>query len=163
MPIAPPLFDFDQIDLSTTVVGRAGLDRYLRQRNRFEMLDGVLHEDVEGGVVIGYKDIRGDDWWAPDHIPSRPMFPGALQIELAAQLAAYDYAAHRFPDEIPKDTFVGFGGVENVRFRGLVEPDCRLIMATRLLKSSRRMFRYTAQGFVDRDIVFQGDVIGVLV
>jgi len=163
MPVAPPLFDFDQIDLSTTVVGRETLDRYLKQRNRFEMLDGIVHEDVEGGVLVGYKDIRGDDWWAADHIPGRPMFPGALQIELAAQLAAYDYSAHRFADELPEGTFVGFGGVENVRFRGLVEPDSRLIMATRLLKSSRRMFRYTAQGFVDRSLVFQGDVIGVLV
>ena len=47
--------------------------------------------------------------------------------------------------------------------RGLVEPDCRLIMAIHLVKSSRRMFRYTGQGFVDRELVFQGDIIGVLV
>ena len=163
MPIAPPLFDFDEVDLSTPVVGREKLDEYLRQRNRFEMLDGVLHEDVEGKVIVGYKDIKGDDWWAADHIPGRPMFPGALQIEVAAQLAAYDYAAHRFPEKVPDDIFVGFGGVDNVRFRGLVEPDCRLLMAIHLVKSSRRMFRYTAQGFVDQDLVFQGDIIGVLV
>ena len=163
MPIAPPLFDIDQTDLSRAVVGRDTLNRYLRQRNRFEMLDGILHEDIEGKVVVGYKDIRGDDWWAADHIPSRPMFPGALQIEVAAQLAAYDYSAHRLPEEVPEELFVGFGGVENVRFRGLVEPESRLIMATKLLKSSRRMFRYAAQGFVDREMVFQGDIIGVMV
>lgn len=163
MPVAPPIFDFDAIDLSQTVVGREQLDRFLRQRNRFEMLDGILHEDVEGKVIVGFKEIRADDWWAADHIPGRPMFPGALQIEVAAQLAAYDYAAHRFADEVPEDVFVGFGGVEKVRFRGLVEPDSRLIMAVHLEKSSRRMFRYAAQGFVDREMVFQGDIIGVLV
>ncbi len=91
------------------------------------------------------------------------MFPGALQIEVAAQLSAYDYAAHRLDGKVPEGVFVGFGGVENVRFRRLVEPDCRLIMGIRLLKSSRRMFRYEAQGFVDREMVFQGDILGVLV
>ncbi|MDA1263790.1 MAG: beta-hydroxyacyl-ACP dehydratase [Planctomycetota bacterium] len=163
MPAAPPLIDFTEIDLSRTVVGREDLLGYLRQRNRFEMLDGIVHVDLEGKVLVGYKDIKQDDWWAEDHIPGRPMFPGALQIEVAAQLATYDYSAHRYGGPIPDDVFVGFGGVEKVRFRGLVEPDCRLYMAVHLTRNSRRMFRYTAQGFVDRELVFQGDIIGVLV
>ena len=161
MAAAPPI-DFDALDLTEVVVDRATLDEHLRQRDRFEMVDGVLYEDVEGKLVIGYKDICGDDWWAADHVPGRPMFPGALQIEAAAQLASYDYSAHRI-DSVPDDLFIGFGGVEGVRFRRLVEPDCRLVIAVALRKSSRRMFRYEAQGFVDQSLVFQGDILGVLV
>ena len=107
MPAAPPLIDFTEIDLSRTVVGREDLLGYLRQRNRFEMLDGIVHVDLEGKVLVGYKDIKQDDWWAEDHIPGRPMFPGALQIEVAAQLATYDYSAHRYGGPIPDDVFVG--------------------------------------------------------
>lgn len=163
MPTAPPLFDLDAVDLDRVVHGRETLDRYLRQRDRFEMLDAVVHEDVEGKIVVGYKDILRDDWWAKDHIPGRPMFPGVLQVEVAAQLAAYDYAAHRYPGEVPEDVFVGFAGVDKVRFRGLVEPDCRLVMGVHLTKNSRRLFRYAAQGYVGRELVFEGEVLGVLV
>jgi len=163
MPEAKRIFEFEDVDLSRVVVERQELDRYLRQRGRLAMLDGVLHEDVDGRLVIGYAAIRSDDWWARDHVPGRPMFPGALQIEVAAQLAAYDYAAHRVPGPVPDDTFVGFGGVDKVRFRSLIVPDCRLVMAVFLLKHSRRVFRYQAQGFVDRKLVFEGEILGVLV
>jgi 3-hydroxyacyl-[acyl-carrier-protein] dehydratase len=136
MPIAAPLFDFDKVDLSREVVDRSQLDKYLRQAN---------------------------DWWTEDHIPGRPMFPGVLMIEAAAQLSAYDFSAHRVPAEVPDDKFVGFGGVDSVRFRGLVTPDCRLIIAATLRKNSRRMFRYETQGFVDQTLVFQSEIIGVIV
>mgnify|MGYP006236260477 CR=1 FL=1 len=161
-----PLIDFDTLDLSQTVVSRTELDQYLRQSGRFAMLDGVLHEDVEGRLMIGYKDVASDDWWAKDHIPGRPMFPGVLQIEAAAQLSAFDYSAHRVDqtgDGTQPGKFVGFGGVDKARFRGLVEPDCRLILCVHLLKCSRRMFRYQAQAFVDQSMVFEGEILGVLV
>jgi 3-hydroxyacyl-[acyl-carrier-protein] dehydratase len=157
-----PFFDLSSIDLDRVVADSTVLDRYLRQTGRFRMLDGILHEDV-GPILVGYKDIKGDDWWAVDHVPGRPMFPGALQIETAAQLAAYDYAAHRLDGAIADDKFVGFGGVEGARFRRLVQPDCKMIFVSNLVKKSRRMFRYQTQGFVDDALVFEADIIGVLV
>ncbi|HRV82383.1 MAG TPA: beta-hydroxyacyl-ACP dehydratase, partial [Planctomycetota bacterium] len=117
------LIDLQTIDLTQVLVGPRELDAYLQQVGRFRMLEGVLYEDLESGLVVGYRDIRADDWWAKDHVPGRPLFPGALQIEAAAQLASYDFAAHRLDEALSKDTFVGFGGVEKARFRGSVEPE----------------------------------------
>ena len=91
------------------------------------------------------------------------MFPGALQVALAAQLSTYDYMAHRVDPSEVGQRFVGFGGLDKVRFRGVVEPDCRLIVATKVLKVSKRMFRYQAQGFVDRTMVFEAEVLGVVI
>ncbi|MCP3915587.1 MAG: beta-hydroxyacyl-ACP dehydratase [bacterium] len=163
MPTAAPLIDFESIDLSQEVLDQEGLKRFLKQRDRFLMLDGILHEDVEGKLTVGYKDIRADDWWAPDHIPGRPMFPGALQVETAAQISSYDYSAHRLDGSLDDGKFVGFGGVDNCRFRRLVQPDCRMIFAIYLAKHSRRMFRYQAQGFVENELVFEAEILGVLV
>jgi len=159
---AAPLVDLDRLDLSRVVVDRRALDEHLMQRNTFSMIEGVLYEDVEGQVIVGYRDIRHDDWWAADHIPGRPMFPGVLQIETAAQLCAYDFSAHRLEGPLA-GKFIGFGGIENARFRGLVVPDCRFLVAARLAKFSRRMFRYEAQAFVDGQMVFEADILGVLV
>lgn len=159
---ATPILDLSAIDLTQVLVGPRDLDPYLKQSGRFRMLEGVLHEDVEAGVLVGFRDIRADDWWAKDHIPGRPLFPGALQIEAAAQLAAYDYSAHRLPADAAHQGFVGFGGVEKARFRGSVEPECRLHLVSRVLKSSRRMFRYEAQAFIEDRMVFEAEILGVI-
>ncbi|MBL4771297.1 MAG: beta-hydroxyacyl-ACP dehydratase [Planctomycetes bacterium] len=157
-----PLIDLDSLDLSKVLVGPQDLDAYLKQTGRFRMLEGILHQDVENGLMVGYRDITADDWWAKDHIPGRPLFPGALQIEAAAQLSAYDYSAHRCDGPLAEDAFVGFAGVDKARFRGSVEPACRLYLITKLLRSSKRMFRYQAQAIANGKMVFEAEILGVV-
>lgn len=158
---AKPLIELDSIDLSRVIVPREELGAYLKQRGSFAMLDGVLHESPELQLVVGFKEIRSDDWWAADHIPGRPLFPGALMVETAAQLGTYDYVRHR--SEFGADQFVGFGGLDNTRFRATVTPDCRMIFVAKLQRARARMFTYRTQGFVDGGMVFESDVIGVVV
>ena len=158
---AKHIIDFDAIDLSEIVATRDELAVFLKQRGRFAMLDGILYENVEQQVVVGFKEIRSDDWWTEDHIPGRPLFPGALMCETAAQLGTYDYMKHR--GKVEDGSFVGFGGLDRVRFRGIVEPECRMIFAVRLRRARRSMFVYEAQGFVDQRLVFEAEVIGVVV
>jgi len=155
-----PLIDFEALDLTQTVGTPEDLKKYLKQRGTFELLDGVLHQGADAELTVGYKDIRGDDWWAADHIPGRPLFPGALMIETAAQLASYDYLRYR--GNRGGDEFVGFGGLDKTRFRAAVSPDCRMLFAVRLIRSRRTMFVYEAQGFVDRKLVFECEVMGVV-
>lgn len=155
-----PLLDLETIDLSRTIVGRDEIYRLLKQSGSFAMLDGILHFDAQGTLVAGFKDIRGDDWWAPDHIPGRPIFPGALMIESAAQLCAWDYMKRAVHSP---DVFVGFGGLEGTRFRGVVEPGQRMIFVGAVKRIRSRMFTYSAQGFVAGNLVFETDVLGVVV
>lgn len=158
-----PIIDFNEVPLEDVRLGSEGLDPFLKQEGRLRMLDGILHEDPPGHLVVGFKDISSDDWWAKDHVPGRPMFPGALQIEAAAQLSTYDYLAHRVDPDLVGERFVGFGGLDKTRFRGQVLPDCRLIIASKLLRVSNRMFRYLAQAFVEEKMVFDSEVLGVIV
>lgn len=157
---ATPLLDFETIDLSRVVATREDVLAKIRQRGRFALLDGVLHLDRESGLIVGFKEIRVDDWWAADHIPGRPIFPGALMCEAAAQLCSYDYLCR---GSVPEGGFLGFGGMNETRFRGVVEPPCRMIFAARAERLRSRMFTYATQGFVGRDLVFETEVMGVLV
>jgi 3-hydroxyacyl-[acyl-carrier-protein] dehydratase len=156
---AQPLIDFDAHDLSHVVAGRDAVRVHCRQRNRFEMVDGILLHDLPGELIVGFKDIRKSDWWAPDHIPGRPLFPGVLMIEGAAQMCSYDFMV-RMPHQ--QEKFVGFGGVDDTRFRGVVEPDCRLIFVGKPLRMRETLFTYAAQAFVDRKLVFESQIIGVV-
>jgi len=157
---AEPLIDFEKTDLSRVVATREEIQKEIKQRGRFALLDGILDHGAESHVIVGFKDIRADDWWAPDHIPGRPIFPGALMIEAAAQLATYDYLRRNPPKE---EVFLGFGGLDAVRFRGIVEPGVRLLFASKGLRLRSRMFTYAVQGFVERNLVFEAEVLGIIV
>ncbi|HKX45293.1 MAG TPA: hypothetical protein VJP77_01120 [Planctomycetota bacterium] len=158
MPSAPHL-DLTEIDPARTVVGPESLRKVLKQRGTFELLDRVVHFDAEVGTVAGVVPVRRDAWWAADHIPGRPLFPGALMIEAAAQLCTYHFlAAH------PEfgDVFVGFGGLDGTRFRQTVEPDCDLLVVGLRKRVRSRMFTYSVQGYVDGTLVVESDVLGVI-
>src|SRR5258706_1755785 len=157
---AEPLLDFEKPDLSRVVATRTDVEEKIKQRGRFSLLDGILAHGDESKVVVGFKDIRANDWWSPDHIPGRPIFPGALIVEAAAQLATYDYIRRNPPQT---DVFLGFGGLDGVRFRGIVEPGVRLLLASKGLRLRSRMFTYAVQAFVERNLVFQGEVLGIIV
>ena len=159
MPTVAPL-DLSGLDLDTVVIGKDEVYQTLAHRGRFALVDGVLHFDPEHELIVGYKDIRADDWWADGHVPGRPIFPGALQCEGAAQLCTYDFMHRR---EDLAGAFVGFAGMNKTRFRGIVEPPCRLVWAGEVRNIRRTMFTYYAQGFVDRKLVFETEIMGVVV
>ena len=158
MPSAP-LVDLDVLDLTRVVATRDEVLTKLPHRNRFAMLDGILHVDPEEKLIVGFREIRADDWWAPDHIPGRPIFPGVLICEAAAQLCSYHYLRK---NPIPPGTFLGFGGMDGTRFRGAVQPPCRLVLVGRPERLRMRTFTYSAQAFVERELVFETTILGVI-
>jgi len=157
---AEPLIDLSSLDLSRVLATREAILAKIRQRGRFALLDGILLQDRADERIVGFKDIRSDDWWATDHIPGRPIFPGALMCEAAAQLCSYDYLCK---GTLPEGAFLGFGGMNDTRFRGVVEPPCRMVFAAKPLRLRSRMFTYAAQGFVQGELVFETEILGVLV
>ncbi|MDP6539463.1 MAG: beta-hydroxyacyl-ACP dehydratase [Planctomycetota bacterium] len=158
---SPPLVDLDSLDLSETIATHGEVYAVLEQSGRFALLDGVLHRDADEGLIVGFKDIRADDWWAPDHIPGRPIFPGALMIEAGAQLCSYDSFLRRA--DAGESGFFGFGGLNGTRFRGVVEPGMRLLFVAKLGRLRRTMFTYQTQGFVEDKLVFEAEVMGVAI
>lgn len=152
-----PLADLARIDLDQVIADHAQIYRLLQHAGRFALLDGVVHRDPEAGLIVGYKDIRADDWWAPDHVPARAIFPGALMVETGAQLASYDFLLRQEGEE----RFIGFGGLNETRFRGVVEPGVRMHFVSKLHRMRSTMFTYFVQGIVGEQLVFETEVLGV--
>jgi len=155
----PSLVDVDALDLTKILYGKDMIRRYCKQRGRLEMLDGIVHQDPTTGVIIGFHDIRADAWWASDHIPGRPIFPGVLLAEGAAQLCSFDFL-HRHPQLGGK--FIGFAGLDDTRFRGLVEPGVRLFWVGKEHRVRSSMFTYKAEGFVGKTLIFETQVMGTV-
>ena len=156
---SPTLIDVDAVDLTRIIHGKGEIRRHCKQRGRLELLDGIVFEDLSAGLIVGFHDIKADAWWTTDHIPGRPIFPGVLHAEGAAQLCSFDFLRR---NPALNDKFVGFAGLNDTRFRGVVEPGVRLHWVGKMHRVRSTMFTYRAEGFVGRSLVFETEVMGVI-
>ncbi len=151
-----PLFDLSKIDTSEVAVSRDEIYQVNPHRFEFQQLDGIYFVDHEKGQLAGYRDIRADEFWVRGHIPGRPIFPGVLMIETAAQLVSY-YVMSLTPEK----GFLGFAGVDDVKFRGAVGPGHRIVMTGKMVQMRPRRCVGATQGFVDGEMVYEGVITGM--
>ncbi|HRX85614.1 MAG TPA: beta-hydroxyacyl-ACP dehydratase [Phycisphaerae bacterium] len=152
----PLLIDLDQINTDEVQYDHEFIYSRLPHRFEFELLDGVCRFDREAGLSVAFCECRADAWWARGHVPGRPIMPGVLQLEAGAQLVAF---SSRYVNEL--DVFVGFGGVENCRFREAVIPPCRLILISKITENRSRRVVGDVQGVVDGRLVFHATIAGL--
>ena len=155
---AKTLFDISNIDFTKTIATSDDIYEVNPHRHEFMLLDGIIHHDAENGNIVGFRETRDDEFWVKGHIPGRPLFPGVLMIEAAAQLVSY-FVMKNEPDK----GFLGFGGVSDVKFRGVVVPGDRLVFLGKLLEHRPRRSVGSVQGYVGERMVFEGRSTGMWV
>lgn len=157
MPRMPVILDFSEFDVDRVVADIEEIRRYNPQRFEMEQLTAVCYENEQTKTCVAVKDVRDDEFWVRGHMPGMPLMPGVLMCEAAAQLASYCTMKWKLIDV----EMVGYGGLEGVRFRGIVRPGDRLVLVAHLLKARRAMLTCEFQGFVNRELVFEGVLKGI--
>jgi len=150
------ILDFSEYDLNTVVADIEQIRRYNPQRYEMEQLTAICYENLETKTCVGYKDLAPEEFWARGHMPGMPLMPGVIMCEAAAQLASYYSQRHKLMEGV-----IGFGGLEEVRFRGLVRPGDRFVIVSRLLKIRRAILTCEFQCFVNQTLVCEGIIKGV--
>ena len=103
--------------------GRDVIEQLIPHRPPFLLVDEIL-ELEPGKRVVGRREIRADDWWFPGHFPERPVMPGVLTVEAIAQAGAVAVLA----DEANRGKIPLFAGIDNCRFKRVVEPGDVLLL-----------------------------------
>jgi 3-hydroxyacyl-[acyl-carrier-protein] dehydratase len=158
----PPalLFDLTQIDLDgKPLFDKSKICKINPQQFEMQQLDGILWWDRDKGCILGYKDVTDKEFWVRGHIPGRPLMPGVMQIEAAAQLLSF------FVTQVYEESgFVGFGGIERAKFRAPVAPGCRLYLLGHITEARRgRKYVCDVQGVVAQTLVFEATISGLRV
>jgi len=153
-----PFFDLNKLDFDNVQVSHEEIYSLLPHRYEFERIDSIIMMDSEEGVMAGYHDLTEDEFWVKGHIPGRPLFPGVMMIETAAQMVSY-YTMTIAPNQEGK--FLGFSAVDDVKFRGSIEPGQRLVMVGKMVEIRPRRCKGAVQGFVDGKMVFEGLITGM--
>ena len=154
----PPkmLVDLDQLDLDHIEDDIEGIRKCNQQRYEMEMLSGIIAFNPEEQYVVAFKDASEEEFWVRGHIPGRPLMPGVLICECAAQCCSY-YNGRTSETE----GFMGFAGLDAVKFRGQVVPGDRLVMVSKAKTMKSRISSFDCQGFVNGRLVFEGVIRGI--
>lgn len=155
----PPalLFDLSNINLDHVAFGVDEIEKINPHRGAMRLIDGMIYVAPDNMSAVAFKDVRHDEFWVEGHIPGRPIMPGVLMIEAAAQLSSFVTLR-----AWEKGNFMGFIAADGWKFRSVVTPGQRLILLGKMveLRPGRRSI-VEVQGLVNGQQVFEGKITGM--
>ncbi len=152
------IVDPHQIDYSKIVADLEAIRGVNAQRGAMEQLTAIVYDDAEQNICIGYRDTTNDEFWCAGHMPGMPLMPGVIMCEAAAQICSF----HSRRNDLLGCEVMGFGGLDNVRFRGMVLPGDRLTIVLQVTKLRRgRMLICHFQAFASSTLVCEGEIRAV--
>ena len=152
------ILDFSEFDLNRVIADTEAIRACNPQRFEMEQITAIVYDDLERGICVGYKDVSSNEFWARGHMPGMPLMPGVIMCEAAAQLCSYHVQRHN----LMQAEMIGFGGLDDVRFRGMVVPGDRLVvMCEKTQLRLGAMIRCRFQCFVRENLVCGGKIRGI--
>ena len=131
--------------------GRDGIEQILPHREPFLLLDEVL-ELEPGSHVVARKTVREDEWYLAGHFPGRPVMPGVLIVEAMAQAGAVAVLS----EAENRGRMALFAGIDDVRFKRIVEPGDELELRCDLERVRGPIGRGKATAHVRGDLAARG-------
>jgi 3-hydroxyacyl-[acyl-carrier-protein] dehydratase len=128
-------------------LGRAEIEEILPHREPFLLIDEVL-ELTPGVGAVARKHVRDDEWYLGGHFPGRPVMPGVLIVEALAQTGAVAVLS----EEANRGRIALFAGIDDCRFKRVVEPGDTLELRCELEKVRGPIGRGKAEARVDGQV-----------
>ena len=149
--VSPELYDLEK-----PIARLEEIEKYNPQRFEMEQLTAIVYENAEDFTCVGYKDMTDGAFWVRGHIPGNPILPGVIICEAAAQLASYLSGKL----ELVEGAMMGFAGLDEVKFRGLIRPGDRLVIQAKMIKMRKFLITARFMALVGDDIVAEGIIKG---
>ena len=117
----------DSTPIPVAPFGRETIESIIPHREPFLFVDEVLELEA-GRRIVARLEVRSDFWFFAGHFPCRPVMPGVIMVEALAQTGAI--CALTLPENAGLLTL--FAGIDNVKFKRIVEPGDELVMTVEL-------------------------------
>ena len=127
--------------------GRDEIESILPHRDPFLLLDEVVEFEA-GKRVVARRTVREDEYYFAGHFPGRPVMPGVLIVEAMAQTGAVAVLAQ----EENRGKIAYFAGIDDCRFKRVVEPGDELELVCELDRVRGPIGRGKAEARVDGEL-----------
>lgn len=131
--------------------------KYLPHRHPFLLIDRVI-EMEEGKSLVAIKNVTINEPFFVGHFPGRPVMPGVLILEALAQAAGV--LAYKSTNTLPSEgVLYYFAGIDNARFRRVVEPGDQLRLEVKVIKTKRDMWKLEGSAHVDGELACAAELL----
>ena len=131
--------------------------KYLPQRPPFLFVDQVI-EIKEGESLIAIKNVSINESYFVGHFPGRPVMPGVLILEALAQAAGV--LAYKSTNTNPQDgTLYLFAGIDNARFRRVVEPGDQLRLEVKVIRAKKDFWKLAGEAYVGDELACSAELL----
>ena len=131
--------------------GRDAIEEILPHREPFLLIDEVV-ELEPGSRAVARKTVRPDEWYLAGHFPGRPVMPGVLIVEAMAQTGAVAVLS----EDENRGRLALFAGIDDVRFKRIVEPGDELELRCDLERVRGPIGRGKATAHVGGELAARG-------
>jgi 3-hydroxyacyl-[acyl-carrier-protein] dehydratase len=131
--------------------------KILPHRYPFLLIDRVLEIEV-GKKLVALKNVTMNEAFFVGHFPDRPVMPGVLILEALAQAAAV-LAYKSIPGDLSENVIYYFAGIDNARFRRIVEPGDQLRLEINFIRAKRDIVKLDGAAYVGDELACSAELM----
>lgn len=134
--------------------------KYLPHRYPFLLVDRVLELEL-GKSIVAIKNVTINEPFFTGHFPQAPVMPGVLILEALAQAAGILTlkTENALPDA--KNNWFFLGGIDNARFKKVVQPGDQLRLAIEIIKVKKGLWKYQCKASVGGQLACSAEILNV--
>lgn len=134
---------------------------YIIHRYPFLLVDRVLSYHLESEAhpsLLAIKNVTANEEFFLGHFPGNPVMPGVLIIETLAQAAGL-LMAKVCNWSVDHGNFGVLAGVDNARFKRMVEPGDQLKLHVEVMRRRRTLWKFLCRATVDDEVACIAEIL----
>ena len=129
----------------------------LPHRYPFLLVDRVIACEP-GKSIVALKNVSVNEPHLTGHFPQAPIMPGVLMIEALAQAAGI--LIYKTLEALPsKDNWFFLAGVDEARFKRMVQPGDQLRLEVEVVKVRRDIWKFKGTATVDGELACSAEIM----